>query len=238
MRRLLWLLVLVVPVLIIVTLPARVVVPRLEVGENVRHVQGTLWKGRAVWRQPGFVPLDIDWAWDGGRRWKWHARGAGVDLEGHWLPRPGATLLNDVAGRVDIERLDAHAWLLNARPAGQLAVDIRRALVADGSVPQIDGRLVWENARLEGTVHESLGEVTVELEARPGQDSQTAQVASTKPGAVQVRGAIELGQKRYEVDLWLRASSDRSELLRQLVWLGEPQPDGQVRIRLDGGLGW
>src|SRR5690625_945840 len=139
--RRLCLLVLVIPGLIIVTLPARVVVPRLEVGENVRHIQGTLWKGRAVWRQPGFVPLDIDWAWDGGRRWKWHARGVGVELEGHWLPRPGATLLADVAGRIDIDRLDARGWLLTARPAGPLAGEIRRALVAVGSRTEIDGRL-------------------------------------------------------------------------------------------------
>src|SRR5690625_2103975 len=149
MRRLLWLLVLVIPVLIIVTLPARVVVPRLEVGENVRHVQGTLWKGRAVWRQPGFVPLDIDWAWDGGRRWKWHARGVGVDLEGHWLLRPGVTTLAAVSGRIDINRLDARAWLLTARPSGQLAVDNRMAPLAATSVPQVVGSLVWEIARRE-----------------------------------------------------------------------------------------
>src|SRR5690625_5322547 len=102
MRRLLWLLVLDIPVLIIVTLPARVVVPRLEVGENVRHVQGTLWKGRAVWRQPGFVTLDIDWEWDGGRGWKWHARGDGVELGGRWMSRPGVSRLVVAAGRIVI----------------------------------------------------------------------------------------------------------------------------------------
>ncbi|WP_376697377.1 type II secretion system protein N [Wenzhouxiangella sp. EGI_FJ10305] len=236
MRKLLWLILLAVPVVIVATLPARVVVPRLDVGEEVRDVQGTLWRGEAVWQQPGFVPLDVGWQWDGGRDWSWQARGEGVELDGHWRLNTGATELVDVTGRIEMHRLDARMWLVNARPRGHVEFEVERALIADGQTPEIDGQLVWRDARLEGTVQESLGEITVRLDS--GQQGQQARVESTQPGAIQVRGGIELGAERYEVDLWLRASADRPELLRQIAWLGEPQPDGQVRVRLSGALGW
>ncbi|RFF28506.1 MULTISPECIES: type II secretion system protein N [unclassified Wenzhouxiangella] len=236
MRKLLWLILLAVPLVIVVTLPARVVVPRLDVGEEVRDVQGTLWRGEAVWQQPGFAPLDVNWRWDSGRDWSWQARGDGVELDGQWRLNTGATELTAVTGTIDMNRFDARLWMVNARPRGHVELDVARALIAEGQPPEIDGRLVWRDARLEGAVQESLGEITVRLDSR--QQGQRARVESTESGAIQVRGGIELGAERYDVDLWLRASADRPELLRQIAWLGEPQPDGQVRVQLSGALGW
>ena len=225
-----------VPLVIVVTLPARVIAPQLAIGEDVRDVQGTMWKGEAIWQQPGFVPLDVNWRWIGGRQWGWQASGTGVDLGGEWRLSGGATELADVSGRIEMDRFDARLWLVNARPRGHVDIEVDNAVIASGRPPEIDGRLVWRDARLEGTVQESLGEITVRLDAR--EQGQRARVESTEPGAIQVRGDIELGAERYEVDLWLRASADRPELLRQIAWLGEPQPDGQVRVRLSGALGW
>lgn len=236
MRKILWLVLLAVPVVVVITLPAGLVVPRLEVGEQVSDVQGTLWQGEAVWQQPGFAPLDVEWHWDGGRNWRWQAKGVGVDLAGNWRLSGGATELRGVAGGIDMNRLDARLWLLNARTRGRAEIDIERAVIADGRPPRIEGDIVWRNARLEGTVHESLGEITVSLSHDSGE--QIARVASTEAGAIQVNGDIELGAERYVVDLWLRASADRPELARQLAWLGELQPDGQVRVQLSGSLGW
>jgi general secretion pathway protein N len=236
MRKIIWLVLLAIPLVVIVTLPARVIVPRLEVGEDVRDVQGTMWNGKAVWQQPGFAPLDVQWSWAGGRSWSWQASGVGVDLEGNWRLSAAATELTAVSGRVDMNRLDARMWLVNARPRGHIELDVERALIFEGRPPEIDGELIWRDARLEGAVQESLGEITVSLDSQ--EQGQKAHVESTEPGAIQVRGGIELGAERYDVDLWLRASADRPELLRQIAWLGEPQPDGQVRVRLSGALGW
>lgn len=236
MRKVLWLALLAVPLVIVVTLPASVVVPRLAVGDEVRNVQGTLWNGQAVWQQPGFAPLDIQWQWDSGRSWSWQARGLGVELDGHWRLNAGATELTDVTGSIEMDRFDARLWLVNARPQGRLDIDVERAVIAEAQPPEIDGRLIWRDARLVGTVQESLGEITVRLDSQ--EQGQFARVESTEPGAIRVRGDIELGAERYEVDLWLRASADRPELLRQIAWLGQPQPDGQVRVQLSGALGW
>lgn len=236
MRKLLWLILLAVPLVVVVTLPARVIAPQLPIGEDVRDVQGTLWSGEAVWQQPGFAPLDVQWRWTGGRSWSWQALGPGVALDGRWRLRAGVTELADVKGTIEMHRLDARMWLVNARPRGHVELDIAGAVIAEGMPPEIDGRLVWRDARLEGTVQESLGEITVRLDS--GQQGQQARIESTRQGAIQVRGDIELGAERYDVDLWLRADADRPELLRQIAWLGEPQPDGQVRVQLSGALGW
>lgn len=236
MRKILWLALLAIPVIVIVTLPASIVMPRLEAGEDLHDVRGTLWQGNATWRQPGFVPVDLDWSWQGGRSWRWQADGVGTDLTGFWRAGAGGTELVDVRGTVSMDRLDVRLWLANARPRGEVMLDIDRALIAEGRAPEIDGRLVWRDARIEGTVHESLGEITVTLSS--GESGQEARVESTREGAIQVRGRIDLEVDRYTVDLWLRARSDRPELARQLAWLGEPQPDGQVRVQLSGALGW
>jgi len=236
MRKILWLILLAVPLIIVATLPARVIVPQMPIGEEVRDVRGTIWRGQAIWQQPGFAPLDVNWNWDGGRSWAWRARGLGVDLDGQWLAHAGRTELRAITGSIEMNRLDARLWLVNARPRGRVEFDIERAVIAEGRAPEIDGRLIWRNARLEGAVQESLGEITVSLDSQERQ--QRAQVESTEPGAIQVRGGIEMGAERYAVDLWLRASADRPELLRQIAWLGEPQPDGQVRVQLSGALGW
>lgn len=236
MRKILWLIVLAIPLVVVITLPARVIVPHTAIGEDVRDVQGTIWNGQALWRQPDFTPLNIDWRWDGGRNWAWQASGPGVNLHGKWRLNAGVTELIDVVGTIEMNRLDARLWLINARPRGHIELDVERALINEGQPPEIDGRLVWRDARLEGTVHESLGEITVQLDSQ--EQGQRARIESTEPGAIQVRGGIELGAQRYRVDLWLRASADRPELLRQIAWLGEPQPDGQVRIQFSGALGW
>ncbi len=236
MRKVFWLGLLAVPAILLLTLPARVITPYLDIAEDVRDVQGTIWSGQAVWQQPGQVPLDLDWRWDSGRRWSWQAVGDGVDLSGYWIPANGGTRLEEVSGSVAMKHLDAQVWLANVRPRGQLEIALARVFIADGAPPEIDGSMIWRNARLEGAVHESLGEITVRLVAEDAH--QQARIESTEPGAVQIRGTIEFGVEDYQLDLWLRASPNRPELVRQIAWLGEPQPDGQVRIELGGMLGW
>lgn len=236
MRKILWLALLAIPVIVLVTLPARVVLPWLDVPEGFNQVQGTVWSGRAQWRQPGQSPIRLEWRWRGGRNWRWQAEGVDTHLEGGWQPVSAGLSLTDIEGRLGLERVDLDYWLVNARPRGYLDVAIDRAQLVEGQVPEIAGRVTWREARLEGAVHESLGEIGVDLVHENG--NQSIRVESLRPASVQVRGRIELDAERYQVDLWLRASSDRPDLVSQLSRMGEMQPDGQVRIQLRGMLGW
>lgn len=235
MRKILWLVLLAVPVAIVVTLPARLLTAQFAVSESLEDVRGTVWNGQARWAQAGRAPMDIQWRWQG-RTWQWQAGAGASRLNGLWHPAADGLHLSDITGRLEVERVDLDQWLINTRPRGYLELDIAR-LVRDGDrPPRIEGRVVWREARLEGAVHESLGEIAVELQ--PSADSQKAQVRSIQDAPVTVRGTIELGVEEYHVDLWLRARADRPDLARQLARLGEVRSDGQVRLERRGRLGW
>lgn len=236
MRRILWLVLLAIPVIVLLTLPARVVVPWLDVPESFSQFQGTVWSGRAQWRQPGQAPVRVEWRWQGARQWRWQAQGLDTQLEGGWRPLAAGLSLTDIEGRVGLDRVDLAYWLVNARPGGYLEVSLERAMVIPGQVPEIVGRVIWREARLEGAIHESLGEIGLNLSHDNG--AQVIRVQSLRPASIQVHGKIDLDAERYRADLWLRASSDRPDLVSQLSRMGEVQADGQVRMQLRGMLGW
>jgi hypothetical protein len=236
MRKIVWLAVLAIPLIVLATLPARVVLSFLELPEGIGQIQGSVWSGQAHWRQPGHTPMRIDWRWRGGSRWHWQAEGADTRLQGRWQPTASGLALSGVEGQLALDRVDLTHWLINARPRGHLEVALERAVIAPGQVPEIAGQMTWREARLEGAIHESLGEIGMAFSHRDG--AQLVRVESLRPASIQVRGRIDLGASHYEVDLWMRASSDRPELVSQLARLGEMQPDGQVRMQLRGMLGW
>ena len=236
MRKIVWLAVLAVPLIVLVTLPARVVLSWLEVPEGIGQVQGSVWSGQAHWRQPGQAPMRVEWTWRGGRQWRWQADGAETRLQGRWQPTSSGLSLSEVEGQLALDRVDLAYWLVNARPRGHLEVALDRVVIIPGSVPDIDGEVIWREARLEGAIHESLGEIGMRFSRREGM--QLVRVESLQPASVQVRGRVDLDASHYDVDLWLRASPDRPDLVSQLARLGEMRPDGQVRMQLRGMLGW
>lgn len=216
------------------SLPARVLVPFLDLPDGLGQVQGTVWSGSARWRQPGQQPLDVRWGWQSGREWRWQALDGATDLQGRWRPGRGLDL-PAVRGWLALDRLDLSDWLIVARPVGILELDLDEVELSPGQVPQAMGRAVWRQAGLVGAIQESLGDI--ELLIAPGTDALVLDIRSLQSAPIQVRGRIDVGAQRYQVDLWLRADRERPDLQRALRDLGEVQPDGQVRLRLSGRSG-
>jgi len=235
MRKIVLLALVAIPIIVILTLPASVLLPRLGAPDALGQARGTMWSGSARWSQSGHAPMDLTWRWSGGRHWRWQAGDGNTDLSGRWQAGSGM-MLQDVTGRLDLDRVDIAHWLMGSRPTGYLALDIPSARLVSGDVPQLTGQIIWEEAHLEGTIHEPLGRISIDFE--PGTTRQLARVMSMEPGAVTVDGQIEADAERYQADILLRASPDRPDVDRQLGTLGERQPDGQVRMRLSGALGW
>jgi hypothetical protein len=235
MRKILILAIIILPVIVLLTLPVRAVLPLFDLPDGLGQVQGTLWSGQANWNQPGHPPLQVAWRWSGGRDWLVEVTDPGTHLEGRLRPG-GALHLVDLSGRVELDRVDLAHWFRNTRPTGHLEVDLDEAYLEPGEIPRLRGQVIWADARLEGGVHEHLGRVAIELE--PGSEHQLARLRSMDTAAVILRGEVRADEHEYRADLWLRASPDRPDLTRQLAGLGELQPDGQVRIELRGRLGW
>ncbi|MFW5815528.1 MAG: type II secretion system protein N [Wenzhouxiangella sp.] len=229
-----WLLLPAVVVLVVATLPAALVAPRLGLPNGVTQIRGTVWSGSAEWRQAGWQPLALSWRWRGGRDWHWQASGGQTALAGRWRvgPKP---VLPQVSGRLELERLDLVHWLGVARPVGSLQLDLADVVFAPGAAPRAHGSARWRQAGLAGAIQESLGEIEIDIEQAA--DGLKLRVRSLHPAAVQVRGAVALTGARYEADLWLRAASGRPRLIAALAEVGELQPDGQVRLRVSGRTG-
>lgn len=238
MRKLLLVALVVLPVLVILTLPSGLVIPRFDPPAALGQYGGTVWSGHARWRQAGQVPMALNWAWSWPWRWHWEAADGSSRILGQWRPGPGIRL-DQVEGRLAIERLDLAAWLPLSPPQGEISLNLESVQIVSGEAPNVRGEAIWEDARLAGVVQEDLGRIQVRFDPpQPGQaEVQIARVESLTMAPVVVQGRIEFGADTYHVDLWLQASADRPDLAAQLGSLGERQPDGRVRIRLQGQLG-
>lgn len=238
MRRLFLITLLVLPVLVMLTLPAGLVIPRFDPPAALGQYGGTVWSGHARWRQAGQLPMTLSWGWSWPWRWHWEAADGVSRLQGQWRPGQGIDL-SEVTGRLAIERLDLAAWLPLSPPQGVILLELESVLIPGSGAPRVEGVAVWEDARLAGVVQEDLGQIQVRFDPPEagGENRQTARIQSLTEAALLVQGSIEFGAQDYHVDLWLQASPDRPDLAGQLGSLGERQPDGRVRIRLQGRLG-
>lgn len=235
MRRLVLLALVAIPIIVLLTLPVAVLLPLANAPETLNQGRGTIWSGGARWQQPGHAPLLINWRWRGGRDWHWRAEDGQTRLSGQWRPGTGLRVSN-LEGELALERVDIEAWLPGSRPRGHLAVALTSVELVRGRSPRIEGRLVWEQARLEGALHEDLGRIAVELSATD--DRQHARIRSLEPAAIRVEGQIEAGVRDYELELWLIPAADREDLRRELARLGPIDEQGRAHIQLRGALGW
>lgn len=235
MRKVIVLALVAIPIIVLLTLPVAVLLPLANAPESLDQAHGTIWRGGARWTQPGHAPLAIDWRWRGGRDWHWRAGDGRTRLSGQWRPGSGLRLAA-IEGEVALERLDIEAWLIGSRPQGRLRVDLPSVELVRGRSPQIQGRLLWSEARLEGAVNESLGRLAIDFDATP--ERQQARIRSLEPAPIQADGRLEIGIRDYQLDLWLWAEADRPELSRELARLGTEGEDGRVHVQLRGALGW
>jgi len=238
MRRLLLIALMVLPILVILTLPSGLVIPRFDPPAAIGQYGGTVWSGHARWRQAGQVPMSLSWTWSWPWRWHWEAADGSSRIQGQWRPGPGINL-DEIEGRVAIDRLDLAAWLPLSPPRGIISLNLDSVQIRPEQAPRVQGDAIWEDARLAGVVQEDLGRIRVRFNPPQSDqiDLQIARVESLAPAPVVVQGSIEFGADTYRVDLWLQASPDRPDLAAQLGSLGERQPDGRIRIRLQGRLG-
>lgn len=225
---------LVLSLMLVVTLPANMVINAFDTSQRLTRAEGSIWSGQARWQQPGQQPLRVQWRWAGGRGWHWQASDQSTELQGQW--RLGRRLvLPVVEGRLAVDRVDLAEWLRVSRPLGYLELMLEQVELADGAPPQARGEILWREAGLAGAIQEPLGLIRLTLSSDQG--VLRVGVESLEPAPVMVRGRIDLDADAYALDLWLRSERGRPELQQALMYIGELQPDGQVRVQLRGATG-
>lgn len=230
MKKLALVLALVV-LLLVATLPARLIAAWVDLPPGVSQVQGYWWSGQAWWQQPEQAPLPIRWQWQFGRQWRWQADDGVSRLEG--LYRPGAIQrLNEVSGQLSLERVDLAAWLPGVRANGWLALDLATLAWSGEELAGLSGQLIWEEAALTGLVETSLGRIALSFESDGS--PLAAGIRSLEPAPIAVSGELSIDRDRYRLDVRLAPDPARPDLIRQLEYLAEPDGAGQFHLRLSG----
>lgn len=224
----------VVAVIVAITLPVRLVDRVVELPEALDGFGGTLWNGRAIWRQPQQPPLEVNWRWRAPADWAWEAQGGATAVSGILKPATGGVRLESVRGTVATERVDLGQWLAGTRALGRFELDLDHFEADGANGPDIAGRAVWTDAELVGRLNARLGRIEVIFAAAEG---VLARFESLDPAEVRVEGEIIQHGPDYELNARLIADPDRPDLAEALQRIGEADADGGVRIRYRGPLG-
>lgn len=235
-RRLIWILLLAVPLGILVTLPASLFLSTQEGGVQFQQVSGTVWSGEARLKRPQQSPLPVSWRWGGGFGWDWSIESRDLAIQGQWRLF-NRNRLENITGQIGVQYLDIAQWLVVIWPEGEMIVDVSYIEFEPGVSLAAFGEVVWQQARLAGLVNEPLGDLRVNL--RPHANLvgyTTADIQSNRSGAVRVSGELSSNSDRYEATIRLRPSPERLDLLPYLLPLGRFS-EGAIKIERSGQLG-
>ncbi len=235
-RRLIWVLVLAVPLGILVTLPASLFLSTDEGSVQFQQVTGTVWSGKAQLKLPQQSPLPVSWRWGGGLGWHWSIESRELAMRGEWR-LSNRDRVENITGQIDIQYLDIAQWLVVIWPEGQLMVDISYIEFEPGVSLAAFGEVVWQQARLAGLVNEPLGDLSVALRPHETLVGHTiADIQSNRSGAVRISGELSSNSDRYQATIRLRPSPERMDLLPYLLPLGRFS-EGAIKIERSGQLG-
>ncbi len=235
-RRLIWVVLLAVPLGILVTLPASLFLPTDEGSVQFQQVTGTVWSGQARLKLPQQSPLPVSWSWGGGLGWRWSIENQDIQVQGEWR-LSNRDRLENITGQIDIQYLDIAQWLVVIWPEGELILDIAYIEFEPMVSLASEGQILWRQARLAGLVNEALGDLTIALRPDEALAGHTlADIQSNRSGAVRVSGELSSNGDRYQAAIRLRPSPERLDLLPYLLPLGRFS-EGAIKIERSGQLG-
>lgn len=247
MRRLLWLLLalLLVGGALLAFLPAEFAVRMLadRLGPvRLEGVAGTVWNGRAAsvlldgqslgalsWQLSPWPLLqgavDADLRLDGPR----------YGIDGHVRRQGDRVVLEPMQLRFPAARLEPALDIPALSLQGDVTVEIERGELRGGYPASLAGTATWPDAAVSGAANASLGTLVAEFDSPPEGGRVTGSV-SDRGGPLIVDGTFEAGLLGYALDVRMTPRAPDPRLREALGWLGEPQPDGSVRLEVVGRL--
>lgn len=211
----------------------------------LRDVAGTAWEGRALQAELLGQPLGpVRWTLSPGPLLAGTVD-ARLTLEGgHGIQGGGRVQSDDQRTRLQDVRLELPASLLAPAldlPAlvlhGRVLVQLDEAELVGGLPVSLRGTAVWEDAAVGGAAAAELG--TLDLAFAPVPGGAVEGTLRDRGGPLAARGNFRLSLAGYEVEARLAARDGNPQVREALAWVGQPQADGTVLLRIEGRfLAW
>jgi general secretion pathway protein N len=227
-------------------LPARWAVaalgPRLH-GVRLEQVGGLLWRGRA-----GRV-LAADGSELGRLQWRLSRRALLGDVRAHLaLQRPGLAFSGDVRRlsadeaewrdvrvQADAALFDGSPWLEGNRLHGRLDVHIVQADVQGFWPVRLDATAQWHDGAVEaGADRLALGDFRLRAQGEGG--GVRLDFGDDGRGPLRAQGQASLSPLGWRYAAVLQPRTNDPALRQWLARLGQPAPDGTLRLQGSGGL--
>lgn len=228
----------IIAVMVVVALPAKLIIDQglLPPALQIEGVSGRWWSGQAAsvtwygeprgqlnWQYgfPDIVTFSLD---DGG-----NAIRSEVKLR-PLLSGEQQAVFEGVRGQVQASELPVP--ISGVLLQGELVFNLSQMQAIQNQQLIMEGNVIWHQARLTGKVVLDLGQVDIQL--NPQGQATTINLSNNNSGDVLMTGQGVIAADNYQLDLRIRAGFGKDQLRRQLMQLGELNPDGSVSIALQG----
>lgn len=202
--------------------------------------QGTAWNGRALQASVLGQPL-------GPMRWKLaplpllsgtvaatlELEGAqGIAGSGRLRSTANTTRLEDVDLQLPASLLAPALDLPALKLRGRVQLRLDHAELRDGLPVALRGSARWEDAVVAGAAAAELGTLQLDFAPVPGGGIQGT--LSDAGGPLSARGSFSVSMAGYDVEAVLAPRDGNPQVREALAWVGQPQADGSVLLRIEG----
>jgi len=234
-------------VFLVATIPAAPVIGMIKdsIPVTISNVSGTLWRGRAssIITAQHLTLKNVEWSF-----LPWHLLLASIaiDIHAEFNNKPIDTRLSTgIGGNLSVDdlnmKLDATdiASLL-ALPIGELSgivqLSINNAYLEPGSVPRVNGTLIWNQATVTIAETADLGNVSVLI--NENDESPLSASISNKGGHLSLKGNFTTSaQGDYTLQLSMKPNATASDnLSSSIAMFAKKQRNGEFLLNNKGNL--
>jgi general secretion pathway protein N len=234
-------------IFLITTIPAAPVIDLFgdRIPASINNISGTLWDGQAgsITTNKNLTLNNIEWSF-----LPLHllAVSIAVDVNAEFNDKPLTTRLSTglsgklVASDLSINLDASDITPLIALPFGELSGEfnlaINKAVLEQGSVPQLDGTINWNRAAVTIAETAELGNVSILL--NEDDDSPLNASISNKGGQLTLNGNLTTtAQGDYTLQLKMKPNANASDnLVSSLAMFSKKQRNGEFLLNNKGNL--
>ncbi len=228
----------VIAVMVVVALPAKLIIDQslLPPALQVEGVSGRWWSGQAAsvsWY--GKPRGQLNWQYEFPDKVTFNLDNEDNIIRSEVMLRPllsgeQQVVFDGVGGHIQASELPIP--IAGVRLQGELVFNLSQVQAVQNQQLTVAGNVIWHQARLSGKIVLGLGQVDIQL--NPQGQATSIHLSNNNSGDVLMTGQGVIAADNYQLDLRLRAGFGKDQLRRQLMQLGELNPDGSVSIALQG----